>query len=397
MSVRNRVALVAATALACAGLGGTAATADTPKAAAETPATVTVVASGLEGPRELTLKDGYFYVAEADAGRVTRVRPSNGTKRVAVTNLPDAQGVARIGGKIYATTGEVEGAVVRPKSAADAKVYSAKPFHTRKTFADPYTFELKYNPDNQDQFDPKDGHPLDAVSNPYFLIEDRGPGFLLLAAAGGNDVLSLSKKGKLTPFFVPSAVTTGVCQGRPQNSPAGPSCDPTPTGIAYGPDGNLYISGLTGLAPDQARVYVVNKNGKLIKTLTGFSNAVGVAVGTDGSVYVSDLLQGAPAEEPGAAAASTGAASTAGRVRAVAKAVATDALDPKTIGQIVKVAPDGKRTYAQVTMPSGLLFTGGKLYASTWAIASQGGIQHAGQIVSVDPSSFTPCPGNAKC
>jgi hypothetical protein len=385
MLVRNRIALVAATALTCAGLlGGAPATAVSP-AATETPAKVTVVASGLEGPRQLTEKNGYFYVAEADAGQVTRIRRSDRTKRVVVTGLPDAQGVARIGNKIYATTGEAEGDAVRPANGVDAKVYVAKPFAKRKTFADPYAFELKYNPDNQTQFDAK-GVPLDAVSNPYFLIEDRGPGFMLLAAAGGNDVLSVSKHGKLSPFFVPSVVTTGVCQGRPQNSPAGPSCDPTPTGIAYGPDGNLYISGLTGLAPDEGRVYVVSKNGKLLKTLTGFSNSVSVAVGPDGSVYVSDLLQGFSFDE----SAARKGTSTLGQARSAAKAAAAaDPFDPKAVGQIVKVAPDGKRTYAQVTMPSGLLFKNGVLYANTWAVAgSFFGIKQAGQTVAVDPSSF---------
>jgi hypothetical protein len=352
---------------------------------AETPAKVTVVASGLQGPRQLSEKNGYFYVAEADAGQVTRVRRSDRTKGVVVTNVPDAQGVVRVGSKVYTTTGEAEGAAARPPTGVDAKVYVAKPFTKRKTFADPYTFELKYNPDNQTQFDAK-GVPLDAVSNPYFLLERRGPGFLLMAAAGGNDVLAVSKNGGLSPFFVPSVITTGVCKGTDQNSPAGPSCDPTPTGIAYGPDGNLYISGLSGLAPNEGRVYVVSKNGKLLKTLTGFSNSVGVAVGPDGSVYVSDLLQGFSFSE---AAARKGPA-TLGQARKTAKVAAAEAaFDPAAIGQIVKVAPDGKRTYAQVTMPSGLLFKNGTLYANTWAVAgSFFDIPKAGQIVAVDPSSF---------
>lgn len=393
MLVRNRVALVAATALACAGLGGAPATADAPKAAAETPAKVTIVASGLDGPRQLVATADYFYVAESDTGQVTRVRRSDGTKRVALENIPDAQGVTKADGKLYATAGESDPDGTNPGATDGSKIYAAKPFAKRKTFADPYAFELKYNPDNQTQFDDK-GVPLDAVSNPYYLIERKGSGFMLMAAAGGNDVLAVSKSGKLSPFFVPSPVTTGVCATAENNTPAGPSCDTVPTGLAYGPDGNLYISGLSGLTPDEARVYVVDKNGKLLKTLTGFSNAAGVAVGPDGSVYVSDLLQGAPPEVD---AAARKAGSPAGAARALAKAAAADAFDPATIGQIVKIAPDGTKTYAQVTMPSGLLFTGGKLYASTWAIAIQGGIEHAGQIVSVDPSSFTQCPGNAKC
>ncbi|MGI3781573.1 MAG: ScyD/ScyE family protein [Janthinobacterium lividum] len=385
MLVRNRVALLAATALTCAGLvGGAPATAGTPKGAAEKPATVTVVATGLEGPRQLSQKDGYFYVAESDAARVTRIRRSDGRKRVVVTNIPTAQGVTKVGGKLYMASGESEPDGTDPGAAVGSKLYVAKPFHRRKTFADPYAFELKYNPDNQTLFDDK-GVPLDAVSNPYFVIERKGPGLLLMAAAGGNDVLAVSRKGKLSTFFVPPVVTTGVCATAENNTPAGPSCDPVPTGIAYGPDGNLYISGLSGLAPGEARVYVVDRNGRLLKTLTGFSNAVGVAVGPDGSVYVSDLLQGAPSDE---ASASRSAASPARAARTLAKAAAAAPFDPATIGQIVKVAPDGKRTYAQVTMPSGLLYTGGKLYASTWAIAGELGAAGAGQVVSVDPSSF---------
>lgn len=392
MLARNRVAVAAATALTCAGLLGiTTATAVSPTVA-ETPATVTVVATGLEGPRQLVATAGYFYVAESDAGQVTRVRRSDGAKRIALANIPDAQGVTKADGKLYATAGESEPDGTNPGATGGSKVYAAKPFSKRKTFADPYAFELKYDPSNQTQFD-DNGIPLDAVSNPYYLIEQKGTGFLLMAAAGGNDVLALSRSGRLSPFFVPSPVTTGVCATTENNTAAGPSCDPVPTGIAYGPDGNLYISGLSGLAPDEARVYVVDKNGKLLKTLTGFSNAAGVAVGPDGSVYVSDLLQGAPAG-PGAAKV----ASTPARAgRAIAKAAAERGFDPATIGQIVKVAPNGTRTYAQVTMPSGLLFTDGKLYASTWSIAGQLQIPGAGQIVSVDPSSFTQCPGNARC
>jgi hypothetical protein len=385
MLVRNRVALVAATALTCAGLFGSApATADSPKKA-ETPAKVTVIATGLEGPRQLTATDSYFYVAESDAGQVTRVRRSDGDKRIAVTDIPLAQGVAKESGKLYMAAGEAEPDATDPTASVGSKLYVAKPFAKRKNFADPYAFELKYNPDSQTQFD-KDGAPLDAVSNPYFLIHRKGPGFMLMAAAGGNDVLAVSKKGDLSTFFVPPVVTTGDCaQNEDQNSDAGPSCDPVPTGLAYGPDGNLYISGLSALAPGEARVYVVNKNGKLLRTIADdLSNAVGVAVGDDGSVYVSDLAQGAPEDE-----ARQGATTFSQTRKALSKAAAAPAFDPSTIGQIVKIAPDGKRTYAQVPMPSGLLFTDGKLYASTWAVADEFfGIPHAGQVVEVDPSSF---------
>lgn len=392
MLVRNRVALVAATALTCAGLvGGAPASAVSPKVA-ETPATVTVVASGLDGPRQLNATDGSFYVAESDAGQVTRIRKSDGAKYVVVKDVAIAQGVARIDGKIYVAAGEAE--PDGNPGVTGAKIYSAKPSRKAKVFADPLAFELKYNPDHQDQFG-EDGAALDAISNPYYLINRKGPGLMLMAGAGGNDVLGVSSKGKLSTFFVPPPITTGPCADIPNNSAAGNSCDTVPTGIAYGPDGNIYISGLSGLVPGEARVYVVDRNGKLLKTHVGLSNAVGVAVGPDGSVYVADLLQGSPPMEM--AAATKLASSPARAARALTKAAQKEPepFDPATVGQIVRIAPNGDRTYAQVTLPSGLLWTDGKLYASTNALAGPG----AGQVVSVDQSSFLPasCDKGAKC
>ncbi|WP_170854127.1 ScyD/ScyE family protein [Microlunatus flavus] len=321
---------------------------------------MTVVASGLEGPRQLSAKDGYLYVAESDAARATRVRLSNRAKRVVVRDVPNAQGVTKIGSRLYLAAGETPPDVPVPPVKGETRLYVAKPFAKPRVFANPYAFELKYNPDNQTQFGP-DGKPLDAISNPYFLIPRRGPGFALMAGAGGNDVLAVSKKGKLTPFFVPSAITTGDCAKQKQNSDAGPSCDPVPTGLAYGPKSLLYVSGLSSEVPGEGRVYVVDKNGKLVKTLTGFDSPTGVAVAPDGTIYVSEALAGLAGPPP---------------------------IDD-TVGRIVKVAPDGKRTVAQVSQPTGLLWSGGKLYASTRALYGAFNQQPGkGQVVSVDLASF---------
>jgi len=43
--------------------------------------------------------------------------------------------------------------------------------------------------------------------------------------------------------------------------------------------------------------------------------------------------------------------------------------DPSTIGRILKVTGDNQRSYAQVTMPVGLLFTHGQLYGGDRVIA----------------------------
>jgi hypothetical protein len=41
-----------------------------------------------------------------------------------------------------------------------------------------------------------------------------------------------------------------------------------------------------------------------------------------------------------------------------------------------------------VTMPTGLEFTGGKLYATSWSIAGLLGIPSAGRLVQVNSSAF---------
>ena len=98
--------------------------------------------------------------------------------------------------------------------------------------------------------------------------------------------------------------------------------------------------------------------------LTGLT---GIAVGEDRSVYVSELFEGAPAEDPPPAD-----------------------FDPATVGQVVRIAPDGTRTYAQVTMPTGLELENGALYASAWSVASFLGLDGAGEIVRVGEDAFEP-------
>jgi glucose/arabinose dehydrogenase len=358
MLVRNRAAVVAASAITCAGLlGGSPATADTPKVAAETPAKVTVVAGNLTDPRQISESGAYLYVAESVLDQVTRVAKDDGALKTVVTDVPNLQGVVRADGRLYLASGAAgpQGEEV----AGSRRVLVARSGQRAKSFANLLAYEQRVNPDNQIQ---QTGPEADTLSNPFYVVKSKvSGGFLLVADAGANDVLAVSKKGRTSTFFVPPTVTTGDCATQKQNSDAGPSCDSVPTGLAYGPGGLLYISALTSEVEDQGRVYVVDKNGKLVKTLTGFSGPTGVAVGTDGSVYVSEALQGMAGPPP---------------------------VDD-SIGQIVKVAPDGKRTYAQVSQPTGLLWDEGRLYASARSLyASFNDQPGKGQVVAVDPTSF---------
>jgi hypothetical protein len=328
---------------------------------------VEVVTSGLDGPRQLSWQGGRLYVAESDSGEITRINPRTGTKKVVVSGLATPQGVTKVGGKIYVATGDP--APDSQPGTVGVAIMVAKPGGKPRRFADLLAYELKANPDKQTQYG-ADGKPLDALSNPYFLLRDRSKhGFLLVADAGANAVLKVDRRGKVSTFFVPPTQTTGACADVPNNNASGKGCDSVPTGLAYGPDGSLYVSALTSEVPGQGRIYRVHpRTGKILRTYSGYTGPTGVAVDRRGNLYVSELLESAPPMDgpppPG--------------------------FDPSTVGQIVQRACDARDPYryAQVTMPSGLLIRHGKLYASAWSIAGFLGIPEAGQVVTVSAKAF---------
>ena len=365
---RSRPVLVLAATACAVALVGTPAAADS-TTSGQPPGPAAVITGSLDGPRQLTSSRGHLYVAESDSGQITRVDPRNGRQRTVVSGLPTPQGVAVVGGKIYAATAEAD-PTAEPGDVPSSAIVVARPGRPARLFADLLDHEIRRNPDRQPQFGPDGKTPLDALSNPYFLLRDRSRhGFLLVADAGANAVLKVNRRGDVSTFFVPPVVNTGACEGRPNNSPAFTGCDPVPTGLAYGPGGLLYVSALTGEAPGEGRVYVVHpRTGRIVRTISGFTAPTGVAVDQHGTVYVSELLEGAP-ENP---------------------ASPPPGFDPRTVGQVVKVTRDGRRTYSQVTMPSGLLVKRGTLYASAWSIAGFLGRPGAGEVVRVRQIGFRP-------
>lgn len=368
-------------AVACAGaLVITPAFAAEPKAApVPTPKAegVHVVAKALAGPLEVSSPGGrYLYVTEADRGQVTRLDLRSGRAKAVVTGLDPnlTAGAVRIGKRYVVVTGEAggppeEGAPVppTPKYPTSSVLVVNKHGNVRQ-LADLMRYERRHNPDGQRQFG-KGGQPLDALSNPFYVLRDNRKGGLVLVADGGaNDVLAVDRRGKVSTFFVPPNVTTGACKGMKNNDKKHPGCDSVPTGLAYGPGNRLYVSTLGGFMPGAGRVYVLDATtGKVRKVIRGLDAPTGVAVDGKGNVFVSQVMEGAPQGEgpppPG--------------------------FDPSTVGQIIKVTPKGKRTFAQVTMPSGVLWHRGRLYSSAWSIAAMVGVTDpVGQVVRVGPRAF---------
>jgi hypothetical protein len=221
---------------------------------------VTTVATGLDGPRELSpYRDGLFVVAESEVGEISTVDPDTGEVATLVSGLYDPQGVSYANGLLYIAVGgppppDVPGPGVPPGLASSALLVVDPDDGSIVRTIDLLAYELANNPDGQVQL--VDGAPVDALSNPFAVLaqDDR----VLVADAGANDVLSVDPDtGEVSTFFVPPVVgpaDVAVC-GTTQANPGTVGCDPVPTGLAEEPDGEIYVSTLGAEVVGAARIY----------------------------------------------------------------------------------------------------------------------------------------------
>jgi hypothetical protein len=361
MNSRRSAGLVSVvTALGVAGAVGVS-----PAQSAERAApSVGVVTKKLDGPFGLQKAVNHrgFVVAESVSGQVTRVF-KDGRQRIIVRKAAAVAGVAAGSDHVYAVLGgpNEEGAPPTGAYPASSVLRTSYQGSRTKVIANLLKYELAHNPDGQVQF--VDGKPVDALSNPFSMT--MSPWGLLVADGGANDVLKVNPRtGKVSTFFAPRTVKdVKACRAPDANAnPGTVGCDPVPTGVDV-VKGSVYVSTLGAEVPGAGRVYKLSPKGKVLRVWKGLTSPTGVAVRRDGTIYVSEVLQGSPSGPPPAG------------------------FDPSSVGQITRIS-HGKRTQAQVTMPTGLALKNGDLYASAWSIASFLGIQHAGQVVKVKERAF---------
>ena len=339
---------------------------------------VTTVATGLDGPRQLNdYRHDRLVVAESDSGEVSSVDPDSGEVETLLSGLAYPQGVDYRRGLLYVATGEqpppgeepITPLPVPPEDAARSSLVVAEPGGEVVTTIDLLAHELAENPDGQLQFGP-DGVPVDALSNPFSVLAQRGR--VLVADAGANAVLSVDpRSGEVETFFVPPVVDdVPACEGAENNDPETVGCDPVPTGIVEGPHGLLYVSTLGALAPDAGRIYVLTPHGDVVHVIKGLTAPTSIEVDRRGNVYVANVIEGAPEAEPG------------------------PDFDPTTVGEVTRIDRDGSRSTSQVTMPTGLVIEHGDLYASAWSVATSLGMPTGlGEVVRVGEDTFTPIEG----
>jgi sugar lactone lactonase YvrE len=259
---------------------------------------ITVVARNLDNPRELALgRNGAVYVAEAGragpacsgkgdlrfcVGATASITKIAGGRQVRIANRllsagSDPSGTFAVGangvavgprGDVYTVFTGLPPAASKGVFAAQAgRVLRVTPAGARVAVANPLAYEYARNPDRRQ----KD-------SNPYAIAY--GPTGLVVADAGGNDLLQIHAGGRISTLAV-----------FPPQRFHGRLVDSVPTSIAVGPDGAYYVGELGGGGtPDgKARVWRVVPGQKPTVYATGFTNIVGVAFGPDGSLYVSEI------------------------------------------------------------------------------------------------------------
>ena len=363
MTVRHAIrALTVVATSALTVLAGSAADASAGRAWSP----VRPITSGLDGPYGLDVRSpGRALVAESDTGEITEVNLRTGAQRTLISGLPGPSAVAAYGGKIYVALGGggPEGGPAPAYPPASVLVANADGTGVR-VLADLMAYELEHNPDGQVQFT-ESGEPYDALSNPFSMVATRWG--LLIADGGGNDVLRVDPRtGRISTYFVPPNPRTPAClEPGAQANPGTVGCDSVPTGVTVA-GRYVYVSTLGAESPGAAAVFKLDgRTGTVLRAWRGFTALTGVAAAPNGTVYASEVLYGAPAGDgpppPG--------------------------FDPSTVGRITRI-DHGRITYAQVTMPTGLEYFEGRLYASSWSIASFLGIPHAGQLVQVRPGAF---------
>jgi hypothetical protein len=289
---------------------------------------VKVVARGLDNPRGLAFGPGGLYVAEAGrggsgpcqtgpegdavcfgtSGAVTRIGLRHGDQTRIVDGLPsragtdgsEALGPSDVSFRRwfgYLTIGLGADPALRAQlpaaGAGMATLYRLSPSGHLRTLADLGAFEAANNPAGD--------QPTDEVdTNPDSVTPGRRGG-AVVADAGGNDVLKVSRRGRISVLGVIPFSTTPAppgIPGVPEGTPL--PTQSVPTSVVPAAHGGYYVGQLTGFPfpVGGASVWLVRRGEAPRKVASGFTQITDLAVGRDGSLYVVEIATGSLAGPP---------------------------------------------------------------------------------------------------
>ena len=267
-----------------------------------------VVASELNSPRHLRWSGGALYVAESGVGgsgacvegaegeacygatgSITRIK--HGQQRRVVRGLPSIAGEGGAGatgpsdvlvrGKRY-TVALGLGADPAVRSGLNARGQKLGTVSTGRfgrpglrVVADVGDYEATANPDGE----------LPADTNPVALLQRGKRSYVV--DAGGNTLLRYNQRGRIrtTAVFESTQVAAPPFLGLPPGATV--PMDAVPTAAAFGPDGAIYVSQLTGFPfpVGGASIWKVVPGHEPTKFATGLTNVTDLSFGRDGSLY----------------------------------------------------------------------------------------------------------------
>jgi len=237
------------------------------------------------------------------------------------------------------------------------KVYKYDPASGQSTVvADLTAYEYANNPDASNQL-PQGDDPHD--SDPYGIYN--AGSYLLAVDAAGNDLLKIDANGNISVV----AVFPLVMMDAPPflNLPAGTQI-PTqavPTSVVVGPDGNYYVSELTGFPfqAGKASIYKVTPDGQISVYAGGLTNIMQIAFDSLGHLFAVEMVQNGllSAGQPADYVANQGA--------------------------VVRINSDGSQTViANVPAPGGIAIgPDDTLYVSSF---TDTGTSSQGQVLKID-------------
>lgn len=290
-------------------------------ASAEAAPRLKVVAKGLDNPRGLVVGgDGTVYVAESgnagskcvgtgearmclgSTGAVTAIK-KNGRKKRIHKGLPSlglrnsstsgAQDLAfDAKGRLRLLLGGMSRAELKKFGPGARRLSTVVRLPGRQVVADLAAFEARNNPD---------GTPpaMDGLnSNPQSFVINRD-GSMVVADGGANDVLHVSKNGRVRLLSLLPPQCAELPEGFPADQAPPPGdcaegqvpAESVPTSVVKGPDGAYYVGELTGFpfAEGSARIWRITKSGKRKVVATGFTNVIDLAFDRRGRLLVLEI------------------------------------------------------------------------------------------------------------
>lgn len=257
-------------------------------------------------PFSLEIDGTRVLVADGFTGNISAMQP-DGSLAPLVTGVPGASGVATRGAWLaYTSTVSVGGEGGEPGENVESGLNIRTP-QGKTVYADTHAFEVAHNPDGDVWYGPQDptcmegtmfgGHYGVVDSHAYSVAS--GNGVWYVADAGSNDILRVTDSGAISVVATLPPKTVSIPQelldgfGLPPCMAEPYGFEPVPTDVEMGPDGQLYVTTLTGaseLGLPAGQLWKIDpRTGAMQMLADGFSGSTNLAIGSNGAIYIAEL------------------------------------------------------------------------------------------------------------